>query len=73
LTRYCPMDDDARSMWRAATSRWDLSPRAAQRVVRLARTVADLAGSGPLAETHVAEALHYRHREAAAKVDSTTA
>ena len=73
LTRYCPMDDDARSMWRAATSRWDLSPRAAQRVVRLARTVADLAGSGPLAATHVAEALHYRHREAAANVDSTTA
>ena len=73
LTRYCPMDDDARSMWRAAASRWDLSPRAAQRVVRLARTVADLAGSGPLAATHVAEALHYRHREAAANVDSTTA
>lgn len=73
LTRYCPMDDDARSMWRAATSRWDLSPRAAQRVVRLARTVADLAGSGPLAATHVAEALHYRHREAAANVDSTIA
>jgi len=47
-----------------ATHRVDrMSGRAHDRVIRVARTIADLAGSGPVAEEHMAAALQYRRRE----------
>ena len=46
---------------RAAT-RLRLSSRAHVRTLRVARSVADLAGSGPIRRAHVAEALAFRHR-----------
>jgi len=48
---------------RTAMSQLQLSARAYHRVLKLARTIADLAGSGDIAPEHLAEALQYRSRE----------
>ena len=60
LTRHCPLDADAQSLLRAATRRLVLSERAVQRVLRVARTIADLDGGDPPRTHQVAEALAYR-------------
>ena len=44
IARTCPLDSDARALLRAATRRLALSERAVQRVLRVARTIADLDG-----------------------------
>ncbi len=46
----------------ATTQRLQLSVRAFHRVLKLARTIADLASSEPITAPHVAEALQYRAR-----------
>jgi magnesium chelatase family protein len=53
-------DDEARSLLVAAVDRWGLTGRGWDRVRRVARTIADLAGSDRLAGDHVAEALSLR-------------
>ena len=63
LSRCCPLDPDARSLLRAATRRLALSERAVQRVLRVARTIADLDGGEPPRAPQVAEALAYRGLE----------
>ena len=61
IARTCPLDSDARTLLRAATRRLALSERAVQRVLRVARTIADLDGGGERPRAHqVAEALAYR-------------
>jgi magnesium chelatase family protein len=53
-------DADARDMLATAASRFRLSARGYHRVLRVARTIADLAGSETIARAHVAEAVGYR-------------
>ncbi|GAC1575194.1 MAG: hypothetical protein NVS3B7_07600 [Candidatus Elarobacter sp.] len=60
VRRFCPLDADALSLLEGAVTRGTLSARAFDRVVRVARTIADLAGSQKIAREHVAEALVYR-------------
>ena len=60
LARHCPLDPDAQSLLRAATRRLALSERAVQRVLRVARTIADLDGGDPPRTHQLAEALAYR-------------
>jgi magnesium chelatase family protein len=48
----------------SAVDQFQLSARAYHRVLKLGRTIADLAGSAPVAAAHIAEALQYRRREA---------
>ena len=50
----------ALSLLRQAITRLDLSARAYHRVLKLARSVADLAGAGAVGSAHVAEAIQYR-------------
>ncbi|MEI2414810.1 YifB family Mg chelatase-like AAA ATPase [Orrella sp. JC864] len=60
LARHCPMQDAARALLNRAMDRLGWSARSAHRVLRVARTVADLDGSESLALPHVAEAIQYR-------------
>jgi magnesium chelatase family protein len=61
---YCQqfLAPDAQPLLAAATERLGLSARAFHRVLKVARTVADLAGSDRIEAPHVAEAVQYRRR-----------
>jgi magnesium chelatase family protein len=59
---HCVLDDAGRSLMKAAMSQLQLSARAFHRVLKLSRTIADLAGSDAIKVTHLAEALQYRPR-----------
>jgi len=65
LEYHCRPDTPARELLQQAVSRLQLSPRAYHRVLRVARSIADLAGQTELGSQAVAEALGYRRREAA--------
>ena len=60
LERHCPLDRTARTLLDQAMQRLALSARAYHRVLKVARTIADLAGSDALLPAHVAEAVRYR-------------
>ncbi len=67
LRRYCPIGDPVERLLREAVTRLGLSARAYHRVLKIARTIADLAGADDLSTTHVSEAIQYR------SLDRTTA
>ncbi|HXG35818.1 MAG TPA: YifB family Mg chelatase-like AAA ATPase, partial [Dehalococcoidia bacterium] len=56
------LDEQAASLLRMAMNQLSLSARAFHRVLKVARTIADLAGSANIEAAHLAEALQYRHR-----------
>jgi magnesium chelatase family protein len=60
VRRLCPLEGDALALLEGAITRGALSARAFDRVARVARTIADLAGTERIAREHVAEALVYR-------------
>src|SRR5215207_5173969 len=60
LDTRTPVDSDGRDLLASAAERCGLSARAYHRVLKVARTIADLDDSGAVAWTHVAEALRYR-------------
>ena len=60
IDRWCRPQAAAEGLLRQAISRLNLSARAYHRVLKLARTIADLAGSEVIAVAHVAEAIQYR-------------
>jgi magnesium chelatase family protein len=62
VRRFCKLDETGESLVRAAMSQMNLSARGYHRVLKLARTIADLAGSETIQTPHVAEALQYRSR-----------
>lgn len=60
LARYCRIGDAADALLKTAIHRLGLSARAYHRVLKIARTIADLAGAAQIATAHVSEAIQYR-------------
>jgi magnesium chelatase family protein len=60
INRWCAPDAAAEGLLRQAIAKLNLSARAYHRVLKLARTIADLAWSEAISATHVAEAIQYR-------------
>jgi magnesium chelatase family protein len=64
VRQFCQhyLEDGARSLINLAVNQLALSARGYHRVLKVARTIADLAGSEVIGSAHVAEALQYRQR-----------
>jgi magnesium chelatase family protein len=70
VRQFCKLQDEGvalsatqskrQSLMRAAMSQMNLSARAYHRILKLARTIADLAGSDEIQSPHLAESLQYR-------------
>jgi magnesium chelatase family protein len=60
VKKFCKIDAGGRTLIEQAVSRLGLSARAYVRVLKVARTIADLGGSDPILPLHVAEAIQYR-------------
>ncbi|MDF5707797.1 MAG: YifB family Mg chelatase-like AAA ATPase [Nostoc sp. S4] len=60
LQKWCKLDDGSRNLLEAAIRKLGLSARASDRILKVARTIADLAAEEKLKANHVAEAIQYR-------------
>ncbi len=65
IREHCVLDEAASALIRAAMHQLGLSARAYHRLLKLARTIADLGGSEGIRPQHVAEAIQYRRRQGA--------
>ncbi len=61
IAKYCKLSHDCEVILRQAYDSLHLSPRARSRIIKVARTVADLDGSADIAPKHILEAIGYRH------------
>jgi magnesium chelatase family protein len=60
IRKYCALDDAASSLLRAAYDRMGMSARGYDRIIRVARTIADIDESETIKANHIAEAIQYR-------------
>ena len=62
VRKFCKLDEAGDRLIRAAMNQMNLSARAYHRILKLSRTIADLAGSETIQTPHLAEALQYRQK-----------
>jgi magnesium chelatase family protein len=60
IRRFCTIDAESGELLERAMDRFGLSARAHARILKIARTIADLEGCTDIRSTHVAEAIQYR-------------
>lgn len=60
IHKFCAVSGEAKTLLRAAITQMSLSARAYDRILKLSRTIADLAGQDNIGVAHVAEAVQYR-------------
>ncbi|HLO27839.1 MAG TPA: hypothetical protein VK249_01810 [Anaerolineales bacterium] len=60
IRQYCKVQEEGQRLMRSAMTQLNLSARAYHRILKLARTIADLAGCEEIQSVHLAEALQYR-------------
>lgn len=63
IKKYCKIDDETQKMLKFAISKFNLSGRAYDRLLKIARTIADLEGAKDIQSNHVAQALQFRGLE----------
>ncbi len=61
LLKYCPLDTPTQNLLETAIEKFGMSARAYNRVIKIARTIADLEGLDNIAEQHISEAIQYRN------------
>ena len=64
IREYCELDETSKALMRSAMNQLGMSARAFHRVLKLSRTIADLAGADAIQAAHLAEAIHLRSAEA---------
>ncbi|MDD2267588.1 hypothetical protein [Sulfuricurvum sp.] len=62
ITQYCPLNSETQQVIDQAIGRFGLSFRAVSRVLKVARTIADIEGEDNIGKAHLLEALSYRKR-----------
>lgn len=60
IRTFCKLNDTSKAMLKNAMERLNLSARAYDRILKVARTIADLEGQDQIQETHISEAIQYR-------------
>lgn len=60
MEKYCPLDPECRDLLERIIGRMGLSARACSRIIKLSRTIADLAGTEEIRPEHISEAAGYR-------------
>ncbi len=60
IRRFCPVDEQGQKLLEMVTDRLGLSARTYSRILKVARTIADLAGEEHIRQPHLAEAIQYR-------------
>lgn len=62
IKQFCVLDDASKTVLRSAVAQMQLSARAYHRLIKVARTIADLANAPAITSNHIAEAIHYRFK-----------
>ena len=60
LKSFCELDEPTRDLLKHAMTEYNLSARAYDRILKVARTVADLAGAEKISGDHISEAIQFR-------------